>query len=165
MKLLSLTFALIMLGSVSASSQVISFGLGADVTFPLNELKNDVATGYGATALAKFGLLPILDLTGGVEYLKFTGKSMTINNVSEEGTGSAFGVLIGGRMNFLVVAYAGLEAGTYSFTKKVAGSEENITRGVVVPMAGVTLGMFDLGARYVSASDDSFWGLRGMVWF
>jgi ABC-type transport system involved in cytochrome c biogenesis permease subunit len=165
MKLLSLVFALIMLGAVSASAQVLSFGIGADVTFPTAELQDNVATGYGGTALAKFGLLPIVDLTGGVEYIKFTDKSITVDNLTEEGSGSAFGILVGGRLNFLVVGYVGLETGTYSFTKKVAGDEEKITRGFVAPLAGVKLGMFDLGARYVSAGDDSFWGLRGMIWF
>ena len=165
MKLLSLVFALAMLAPVPASTQVISFGLGADVTFPSAELKDNVATGYGATALARFGVLPIVDLTGGVEYVKFTNKSITVDNLSAEGTGSAFGILVGGRVNFLVVGYVGAETGTYSFTKKVADNEEKITRGVFAPMAGVKLGMFDFCARYVSAGDDTFWGLRGLIWF
>jgi hypothetical protein len=165
MKLLSLAFALIILVPVPAFSQVISFGLGGDITFPSAELKDNVSTGYGATALARFGLLPILDLTGGLEYIKFTDKSITVNNLPAEGTGSAFGILVGGRVNFLVVGYVGAETGTYSFMKKVAGDEEKITRGVFAPMAGVKLGMFDFCARYVSAGDDTFWGLRGLIWF
>jgi hypothetical protein len=31
-------------------------------------------------------------------------------------------------------------------------------------MVGVKLGMFDFCARYVWAGDDSFWGLRGLIW-
>ncbi len=91
MKLLSLSFAILMLASVSASSQVISFGLGANLTFPSAELKDNVATGYGGTALAKFGLLPLVDLTGGIEYVKFTDKDITVGTITESGTGSAFG--------------------------------------------------------------------------
>lgn len=164
MKVLCLTVALIMFGFVSASAQAVSFGIGADLTFPSAELKNNVATGYGGTALVKFGLIPIVDLTGGVEYIKFTDKSITVNSLPEEGTGSAFGILVGGRLNMLVVMYVGLETGTYSFTKKIAGNDENITRGILAPSLGVKLGMFDFCARYVSASDDSFWGLRALIW-
>ena len=164
LKRMTLAMALIILASVSASSQIISFGLGANLTFPSAELKNNVATGIGATALAKFGLLPIVDLTGGVEYIKFTDKDITVSNIPESGTGSAFGLLVGGRISILAIGYVGAETGTYSFTKKVAGSENNYTKGFFGPMLGVKLGMFDFCGRYVSAGDDSFWALRGLIW-
>jgi len=162
----SIAIAVVALIAVSsmANAQVVSFGIGADLSFPSAELKNNVATGYGVTGLARFGLLPIVDLTGGIEYLKFTDKDITINNIPEQGTGSAFGIIVGGRVTLLVVAYVGAEVGSYSFTKKAGDSESKITRGVFAPMVGVKLGMFDLNARYVSASDDTFWGLRGMIW-
>ncbi len=144
--------------------KAFSFGIGADVTFPASELKNDVATGYGATALVRFDLLPIVDLTGGVEYLKFGSKTTTVNNVSEESKASAWGFLIGGRVNILML-YGGVETGAYSFSKTIAGKDESVTRGILVPMVGVELGPFDLSGRYVSAGDDSFWGLRGLIWF
>ncbi len=165
MKLFAFVLALALLCPMSASSQALSFGVGADVTFPQEDLGNFVSTGYGATGLVKFGLLPIVDLTGGVEYIKFTDEPVTVNNITEEGSASAFGILVGGRLNFLVFAYVGAEGGTYSFTKTVGGTEQNITRGTFVPQVGVTLGMFDLSARYISAGEDSFWGLRGMLWF
>jgi hypothetical protein len=164
MKLLSLSFAILLIASVSASSQVISFGLGANLTFPSAELKDNVATGYGGTALAKFGLLPLVDLTGGIEYVKFTDKDITVGTITESGTGSAFGILVGGRMSVLAVGYFGAETGTYSFTKKVAGTENSYTKGFFAPMVGVNFMMFDLAARYVSAGEDSFWGLRGLIW-
>ncbi len=161
MKLLPLTFALLLLASVSASAQAISFGLGANVTFPSAELKDNVATGYGATALVKFGLLPLVDLTGGIEYVKFTSKDLT---AGQSGTGSAFGILVGGRMSILAVGYFGAETGTYSFTTTIEGSDNSYTKGFFAPMVGVKFSMFDFGARYVSAGNDSFWVLRGLVW-
>ena len=164
MKILVLFVMVLSLASTTASSQIVSFGLGADLTFPSAELKNNVATGYGGTALAKFGLLPLVDLTGGVEYIKFTDKDITVGSLTESGTGSAFGLLVGGRMSVLAIGYFGAETGTYSFTKNVAGSESNYTKGFFAPMVGVKLGMFDLCGRYVSAGDDSFWGLRGLIW-
>ena len=156
---------LLLCAAIPASAQIISFGIGPDLTFPSADLKNNVATGFGATGLAKFGLLPIVDLTAGVEYIKFTDKDITLNNLAATGTGSAFAVLIGGRINVLLIGYAGLETGTCSYTKKSGSNESNITRGLIAPMLGVKLGMFDVCARYVSAGDDSFWGLRGLIWF
>jgi len=164
MKILSTIFALILLASIPAFSQAISFGIGANVVFPLEELKNKVETGYGATVLAKFGLIPLIDLTGGVEYLKFTGKSITVNGVTGDASANAWGILIGGRVNILPAIYAGLEVGSYSFATEIPGSTENITHGVWVPMAGAKLGPLDISARYVAAEDDTFWGLRGMFW-
>jgi len=161
MKVLTLTFALVVLLSASASSQVISFGLGADVTFPSADLKDNVATGYGGTALAKFGLIPLVDLTGGIEYIKFTSKDLT---AGQTGTGSAFGILVGGRMSILAIGYFGAETGTYSFTTTIEGSDNSYTKGFFAPMVGVKLSMFDLSARYISAGNDSFWGLRGLLW-
>ncbi len=164
MKYIALLAFLLVLAALPATAQIVSFGIGADLTFPSADLKDNVATGYGVTGLAKFGLLPIVDLTAGLEYVKFTDKDITVANLTQTGTGSAFGVLVGGRVNFLVVAYGGLETGTYSFTKKVGSDEAKVTRGVLAPMLGVKLGMFDLCARYVGAGDDTFWGLRGLIW-
>lgn len=165
MRLLVLCVALLALASIPAAAQVLSFGIGADLTFPSAELKDNVATGYGVTGLAKFGLLPIVDLTAGLEYIKFTDKDIKVANITETGTGSAFAFLVGGRVNLFVIAYVGAETGTYTFTKKVGSDESKITRGVIAPMLGVKLGMFDLCARYVGAGDDTFWGLRGLIWF
>ena len=164
MRTIALAVLVLFMGTTLATAQVVSFGIGADLSFPSADLKDNVATGYGVTGLAKFGLIPIVDLTAGVEYLKFTDKEITINNLPEEGSGSAFGIIVGGRVSLLVVAYLGAEFGSYTFTKNIAGSKSDITRGVFAPMVGVNLGMFDLSARYVAASDDSFWGLRGMIW-
>jgi hypothetical protein len=100
-----------------------------------------------------------------VEYLYFTGKEVTLNNLTADATGTALGIIVGGRLNLLPVVYVGLETGAYTFTKTLRGGDQDITRGFIAPMAGVNLGPFDLGLRYVSADDDTFWGLRGMLWF
>jgi hypothetical protein len=78
--------------------------------------------------------------------------------LTADATGTALGVLIGGRLNFLVVGYVGLETGAYKFTKKLPAGYEDITRGIIAPMAGLNLGLFDFGLRYVSAGDDTFGG-------
>jgi hypothetical protein len=162
MKVFVLVFALITLLSVTASSQVLSFGLGADVTFPSADLKDNVATGYGLTGLVRFGLLPIVDLTGGLEYTKFTSKDLA-GGVPSSST--AFGVLVGGRVSVFVIGYVGAETGSYTFTPSVNGeSGDSYTKGFIAPMVGVKFTMFDIGARYVSAGNDSFWALRGLVW-
>jgi len=103
-----------------------------------------------------------VDLTGGIEYIKFTSKDVG-SGVSSSGT--AFGLLVGGRMSVLVIGYLGAETGTYTFTPSVAGnSGDSYTKGFFAPMLGVKFSMFDISARYVSAGNDSFWGLRGLVW-
>jgi hypothetical protein len=165
MRLLIFVVVLLTLLNVSANGQVVLFGIGGDVTFPTSELKNSVATGYGGTGLVKFGLFPIVDLTGGLEFIKFTNKDINAANGTETGTGSAVGVLVGGRVSFLAIGYVGAEVGTYSYFRKVGSEESDITRGVFAPMLGAKLGRFDICARYVAASDDSFWGLGGMIWF
>jgi hypothetical protein len=164
MKILTVIFALILLASLPAFSQGLSLGIGADVSFPLDQLADKVQTGYGATGLVKFGLIPLIDLTGGVEYLKFTTKSITVNGVTGDASADAWGVIIGGRVNIIPLLYAGLEVGTYSFTTSLPGSTEKVTHGVIIPMVGGKLGPLDLSARYVPAGTDSFWGLRGMFW-
>ena len=164
MKPFFLTFAFLLLASIPVFPQAISIGIGADVTFPLEQLKDKVETGYGATALLKFGLIPLIDLTGGAEYLVFTSKPVTVNGVSGDASGNTWGIIIGGRVNIIPALYAGLETGSYSFTSKIPGSEETITHGVLAPMVGANLGPLDLAARYVSAGDHTFWGLRGMFW-
>ena len=164
MKILSVTFALILLASVPAFSQAFSLGVGANVVFPLDALKDKVETGYGATALAKFGLIPLIDLTGGAEYLIFSSKTITVNGQSGEAKANAWGILLGGRVNLIPALYAGLEVGTYSFTTEIPGSTETIAHGIIEPLVGAKLGPLDVSARYVSAGDDSFWGLRGMFW-
>ena len=161
MKHLAIALAMVVLLTVPASSQIISFGLGANVTFPSADLKDNLATGYGLSGMAKFGLLPLVDLTGGVEYTKFTDKDIA----SGTGSGSAFGIMVGGRMSVLVVGYIGAETGSYTFNMKATGADNNTyTKGFFAPMIGVKFTMFDLSARYVSAGNDSFWGLRGLVW-
>ena len=167
MKSIAIVTILVLLLPAASHAQLgFSPGIGVNLSFPSADLNDLVATGIGGTALVKFGLIPLIDLTGGVEYIKFTGKDITVGTVTGEGEGSAFGFVLGGRVNILAVLYGGLETGTYTFNKKFSGGgEEDITRGFVAPIAGVKLGMFDVNARYVSASDDSFWSLRGMIWF
>jgi hypothetical protein len=167
MKTLALALFLCLLFPAASRAQLgFSTGLGVNVSFPSADLNDLVATGIGGTALVKFGLIPLIDLTGGVEYVKFTGKDITVASVTGTGEGSALGFLVGGRFNLLPLLYGGLETGTYTFKKEFsAGGEDEITRGFFAPMIGANFGMFDANVRYVSASDDSFWSLRGMVWF
>lgn len=159
------TIMLLLLPAASHAQLGFSPGIGVNLSFPSADLNDLVATGIGGTALVKFGMIPLIDITGGVEYIKFTGKDITIGTVTGTGEGSALGFVFGGRVNILPLIYGGLETGTYSFKKEFSGGEDEITRGFFAPMVGVKLGMFDGNVRYISASDDSFWSLRGMIWF
>ena len=121
--------------------------------------------------MVKFGLIPLLDLTGGLEYIKFTSKDFTIGTTTYSGEASAWGYFVGGRMTILPpVLYAGLELGGYSFSSEVSApnlptSEPSNTEFFYAPMVGGNLGPIDANLRYVVADGSNFWSLRGMFWF
>ena len=170
-RLLILLVILILIPTAAFSQLGIKFGIGANVTFPAADLSDAVATGFGGTAMVKFGLIPLIDLTGGVEYIKFTGKDITTGVGTGESEGNAWGYFVGGRVNILPPTfYAGLELGGYSLSSEVTvpnfGTQEGSeTEFFYAPMVGVGLGPIDANLRYVVADGSNFVSLRGMFWF
>ena len=160
-----LIFILTIIPAMSFSQIGTSIGVGANLSFPAADFGDLVATGYGVTGMVKFGLVPLIDVTGGLEYIKFSSKDLTIATVTGEADGSAWGWMIGGRVNVAPFVYGGLELGTYTFNTTVLSIDSDVTRGFVGPLVGVAFSPFDVSARYVASGDFSFWNLRGMVWF
>jgi hypothetical protein len=172
MKKCSLLFAVLVLIPASSSAQLgIKWGIGANVAIPSADLGDFVATGFGGTGMVKFGLIPIIDVTAGLEYVKFTGKDITQGSLTGEGEGNAWGYIVGGRISVLPpLLYAGLETGAYTFTAEftapsVPSTDNSDTKFFVGPMVGVNLGMLDANLRYVWADGNDFASLRGMIWF
>ncbi|MDH4069656.1 MAG: hypothetical protein OEV30_04475 [Ignavibacteria bacterium] len=167
MKRFVLLVAVAFLVSPPAFSQLgISWGLGANLAFPSSDLDNIAATGYGGTGLVKFGLIPLVDLTGGIEYINMGTKDAA----GGEFCTHAWGYMVGGRVNLLVIAYGGLELGAYSFSTKftapsVPDTDATNTEFFFAPMVGVSLGMLDVGLRYVVADNSDFFSVRAMAWF
>jgi hypothetical protein len=165
-----LLLLLVILPAAAFSEIGIQLGIGPNVTFPSADLGDFVATGFGGTAMAKVGLIPMIEVTGGLEYIKFTSKDITVAGTGGESEGNAWGYFVGGRANILLFAYAGLELGGYSFTSEftapnLPGNEGKETNFFFAPMIGAGFGMFDANVRYVVADGNNFWSLRGMVWF
>ena len=166
-RLLILLVILILVPAAAFSALGLQFGVGVNVTFPSSDLGDFVSTGFGGTGMVKFGLIPLIDLTGGIEYIKFTSKEVP----GGEGEANAWGYFVGGRVNILPPAlYGGLELGGYSFTTELMipslpSSEESNTEFFYAPMAGVNLGPIDANLRYVVADGFNFVSLRGMFWF
>ncbi len=170
-RFLILLVLFVLIPTAAFSQLGFKFGIGANVTFPAADLSDVVATGFGGTAMVKFGLIPLVDLTGGVEYIKFTGKDITQGTATGESEGNAWGYFVGGRINIIPpMLYGGLELGGYSFSSEFtvpnSGTfEGSSTEFFYAPMAGVNLGPIDANLRYVVADGSNFVSLRGMFWF
>ena len=166
MKRTLILFVLLFLIPCAAFSQ-LKFGIGANASFPAGDLGDAVATGFGGTAMVKFGLIPLIDLTGGIEYIKFTGKDIA----GGESDASAWGYLVGGRVNIIPpLLYGGLELGAYSFNTEFSApnlptQEESNTEFSYAPMVGSQLGPIDANLRYVVNNGSDFVSLRAMFWF
>jgi len=162
-----LAIALLLWSSSSIAQPGFSWGVGANVSFPSSDLGDLASTGYGGEAMVKFGLIPLLDLTGAVEYISFSKADVGMN---VESSASAWGYMVGARMNVLVIAYAGLELGGYSFSTTLEApslpdADGSTSQIFLAPLVGVKLGMFDAGVRYVFADNLNFVSVRAMIWF
>jgi hypothetical protein len=171
MKRFILLVALLAILPAAAYSQLgLKWGIGANVTFPSADLGDFVATGFGGTGMVKIGIIPIIDVTAGLEYVKFTGKDITQGGLTGEAEANAWGYIVGGRLSIFPTLYAGLETGAYTFSSEftapsVPSVDDSETKFFVGPMLGANLGMFDANLRYVWADGNDFLSLRGMVWF
>jgi hypothetical protein len=170
-RVLILLVLLVLIPGAAFSQLGLKFGIGANVTFPAADLSDAVATGFGGTAMVKFGLIPLIDLTGGVEYIKFTSKDIPAGTATAESEGNAWGYFVGGRVNIIPpLLYGGLELGGYSFNSEVTipslpTTEGSNTEFFYAPMVGTQLGPIDANLRYVVAGGSNFVSLRGMFWF
>jgi hypothetical protein len=166
------TLALILLltvGAAGVEAQLVTFGIGAELPVPTGTFGDAVSTGFGGTAMAKLKI-PVVDLYGAVDYLNFGTKEFSTGSppVSAKASATMWGINAGARISLFVLAYGGLEVGSYIITQKteIAGtpaSTGEVTRGAVAPVLGATLAMFDLSARYVIMEETNFIVLRGVL--
>jgi hypothetical protein len=158
MRRLTLLIAVITLVAAAASAQLgLKFGVGASYNTPAGDLSDRADAGWGGSVQAKLGI-PIVTLTGAVEYLSFGEKNIT------GGTSSAqmWGFNVGGRFTLFPFLYAGAEIGTTIGTTENKGS---ITRGSAAPIIGVEFLGFDVNARYVFIDKTEFTAIRATYWF
>jgi len=154
---------LVLLVPLSANAQLgVSFGVAASLASPSGDFGNAVGNGIGGAALVKFGLLPIIDLTAGVDYISFAEKE----TAGFKSSATAWGVNVGGRVSLLPFIFGGLEIGTYSVTPKVNGqSGDSNTKSAFAPIVGVRFSQLEGSVRYVARSDANFVGARIGLWF
>jgi hypothetical protein len=169
-KILLFVMLVVFVPALSFAQLGISWGIGPNVTFPASDLGDAAATGFGGTGLVKLGLIPIVDVTAGIEYVKFGGKDITTPLGTGENEINAWGYLVGGRVSVFPMIYAGLETGAYTFSSEFTipsgpSGDESATKFFFSPMVGVNISMFDANLRYVIADGNDFVSLRGMVWF
>jgi hypothetical protein len=147
---------------IPASAQLgVSFGIAASLASPTGDFADAAGSGIGGAALLKFGLLPIIDLTGSVDYISFAEKETGQIQTSA----STWGINIGGRLNVLPMIFGGLEVGTYRLTPKVNGeSQDSETKSAFAPIVGVQLGQLEGSVRYVVMKDANFFGARLGLW-
>lgn len=166
MKHLALLAVLLVLPGIATAGILgpLSLGVGASLNTPAGDFSDQAGTGWGGMVGAKLAV-PIVDITGIVEYLDFGKKDVTGGSKSA----SMWGFTVGGRIGILPMIYGGLELGTYTATRtnEISGqtSEGKTTYGSWAPIVGVNVASFDFNARYVVMDKASFTSLRAAYWF
>ncbi len=143
---------------------VVSLGVGASFNTPTSDFADQVAGGWGAMAGAKFAI-PLIDITGAIEYMDFGKKENS--GVSSDAT--MWGFTAGGRFTLIPLLYLGAEIGSFGVTRTttVGGqeSEGKITYGSYGPIIGFNILGLDLNARYIIMDKATFTSIRAIYWF
>jgi hypothetical protein len=167
MKQLVLLAFLLLLPGIAASAVlggIVSLGVGASFNSPAGDFADQAAAGWGGMAGVKIGV-PIIDVTGAVEYLDFGSKDITGGTAEA----SMWGFTAGGRFALFPLIYAGAEIGSFGVTRTTTiGSQESkgtITYGAYGPILGLNLLGFDLNGRYMIMDKATFTSIRLIYWF
>ena len=171
MKPFALLLVLFLATSV-ASAQVFKFGPGLEYASPMGSFADRVGSGIGAVGQVKLDL-PFVTVLGAVDYIQFAEKEVIQNVggtfVTTKHSAEMWGLNAGATLGLLPMFYGGAEVGTYFVTERAeesgTGTDTKITRGSFAPLIGVSLGRFDVSARYVFLKDSDFLLLRGVVLF
>ncbi len=159
-----LAVVVVVSGLARAQGMGLSFGAGADLVTPAGDFSDEASTGWGLSAQLKFGL-PIITVTGAVEYFAFGEKEFTGGTYSS----NLWGINAGGRISLLHFIYVGAEIGMYeenSTTKnETSENKSSITRGSVAPIIGFEFLSFDLSARYIFMDKTDLTSIRLTYWF
>jgi len=166
-------FLIVFLVSVS-NAQSLETGIGVSLTTPAGNLsKNSVGTGYGGTFMVKIGV-PILDITGSIEYIRFSEKEVADIKWSSD----MWSVNAGARISVLPFLSAGAEIGNYwiTVTGDIIGGDKRdfpFTKFAITPLIAAQFGVFEASLRYAIISDaatrgakhPSFISIRAGIYF
>ena len=164
-------FLIIFLASIS-KAQSIESGIGVSLNTPAGSLSDALGTGYGGTFMVKIGV-PILDITGSIEYIRFSEKEVADIKWSS----AMWSVNAGARISVLPFLSAGAEIGNYwiTITAIAENGEDDITfnKFAITPLIAAQFGVFEASLRYAIISDaatrgakhPSFISIRAGIYF
>ncbi len=164
MKKLIYIFFLVVLGVNISNAQFLKSGIAVTAVTPVGNFADAVGTGYGGVFMAKIGL-PIVDVTGSVEYLNFSEKENGPVKISSY----MWSINAGARISVLPFISAGAELGNYwiTVTTNTTNGESDATENKVAftPLVAANFTMFEVSLRYAILSDASFFALRAGIYF
>lgn len=150
--------------STFSNAQSISSGIAFTAVTPAGNFADAVGTGYGGVFMAKIGL-PIVDVTGSVEYLNFSEKENGLVKVSSY----MWSINAGARISVLPFISAGAELGNYwiTVTSNTPTGESDATENKVgfTPLVAASFTMFEVSLRYAILSDASFIAIMAGIYF
>lgn len=164
MKKLCFTFLIIISLTNISNAQFLESGVAVTLVTPMGEFSDAVGTGFGGVFMAKFAL-PILDITGSIEYLRFGEK--------EEGgiklSSTMWSINAGARMSVFPFISAGAEIGNYWITVKTenaAGESDNAVNKIAfTPLIAAQISILEVSVRYALIDNASFFAIRAGIYF
>lgn len=164
MKKIRLTAHLIIFLVGILNAQSIQSGIAVTAVTPVGNFSDAVGTGYGGVFMAKLGL-PLLDVTGSVEYLNFSEKETGNIKLSS----AMWSINAGARLSIFLFISAGAEIGNYWVTVKAddgTNQSDNTENKVsFTPLISAQIGMFEGSLRYTIIEDASFFSIRAGIYF
>jgi len=147
-----------------SSAQSIESGIAVSLNTPSGNFSDIAGTGYGGAFMAKLGV-PLIDITGSIEYISFGEKDISGIKYSS----SMWGINAGARISIFPFISAGAEFGNYwitatadNGTNKLDNTENKVA---FAPLIAVNIGMFEGSIRYAIISDASFISIRAGIYF
>jgi hypothetical protein len=164
MKTIQLVALLIIFLVTISDAQSIQSGIAVTAVTPVGNFSNAVGTGYGGVFMAKLGL-PLLDVTGSVEYLSFSEKETGNLKLSS----TMWGINAGARLGVFLFISVGAEIGNYWVTVKTDDGTNQIdnTENKIsfTPLISAQISMFEGSIRYSIIEDARFFSIRAGIYF
>ena len=164
MKQFWFTFLLIISFTSISNAQLLESGIAATVVTPVGDFSDAVDTGFGGVFMVKFGL-PVLDITGSIEYLRFSEKE--VGNIKFNST--MWGINAGARISVFPFISAGAEIGNYWITittENATGEhDETVNKVAFTPLIAAQISILEASLRYALIDKASFFSIRAGIYF
>lgn len=155
---------LVIIFTTVSNAQLLQSGIAVTAVTPMGDFSDVVSTGYGGVFMAKFGL-PVIDVTGSVEYLSFSEKDVAGIKFSS----TMWGINAGARISLFPFISAGAEIGNYWITGTtddgVSETDNTENKVAFTPLIAAQFAIFEASLRYAVMGDASFLALRAGIYF